>query len=98
MLEADNADEARSLLVSRGHVDALITDIRMPGSIDGVELAKWTRKRFPNIKTIIVSAYIGPYWDTPVDATFAKPIRFELILTRLRQLLPPGEQASSGNR
>ena len=40
VIEADNADEAHALLTTKVHVDAMLTDIRMPGTIDGLELAK----------------------------------------------------------
>ena len=98
VIEADNADEAHALLTTKVHVDAMLTDIRMPGTIDGLELAKRTRRYISKIKIVIVSAYIDPYWDAPVDATFAKPLRIERLLGRLRQLLPPEEQARSAGR
>jgi CheY-like chemotaxis protein len=97
VIEADTGDEALRVLANEIDVELVLTDIRMPGNTDGMGLAKWIRRQAPHIKVAILSAYIDPYWDMPVDATFAKPVRIERLLTGLRQLLPPMEQAGSGS-
>ena len=97
VIEADTGDEALRVLANEIDVELVLTDIRMPGNTDGMGLAKWVRRQAPHIKIAILSAYIDPYWDMPVDATFAKPVRIERLLTGLRQLLPPMEQAGSGS-
>lgn len=45
VLEADNADEALKILASVDQVHMLFTDIRMPGSMDGLELAMTVHER-----------------------------------------------------
>ena len=45
MLEAATADEAVALLETVGEVHVLFTDVRMPGSMDGLELATLVRAR-----------------------------------------------------
>ena len=95
VIKADTGDEALKVLANEIDVELVLTDIRMPGNTDGMGLAKWIRQQAPHIKIAILSAYIDPYWDMPVDATFAKPVRIERLLTGLRQLLPPMEQAGS---
>jgi CheY-like chemotaxis protein len=92
-IEADNAEEALSVIIADTHVDLMLLDLRMPGRIDGLELARWMRRRAPHIKVVIVSAHLDPYPDLPVDATFAKPVRVDELLRRLRQLLPPADRA-----
>ncbi len=47
VLEASNADEALAILESSLPVDLLFTDVRMPGRMDGVALAKLAQARFP---------------------------------------------------
>ena len=56
VLEASNADEALTVLQSSLPVHLLFTDIRMPGEMDGVALAKFAHARFPGIKSIIGSS------------------------------------------
>ena len=46
VLEARTAVEAADILKTDG-VDAIITDIRMPGAFDGMELARWVYTQKP---------------------------------------------------
>ena len=54
-IEAINADEAISVLESRSDISLLLTDIQMPGTIDGLKLAHAVHERWPSIKIILVS-------------------------------------------
>jgi len=55
VIEAANADEAWSYLRSGAPVDLVFSDIQMPGSMDGVELARRIRKKFDHIVIILTS-------------------------------------------
>ncbi|WP_276356347.1 response regulator [Cohnella caldifontis] len=55
VLEADNGEEALDVLEAEP-VDILLTDIKMP-FMDGLELCRRARERFPGLKIIIFSAY-----------------------------------------
>jgi CheY-like chemotaxis protein len=57
-LEACNADEAILILDNNKDVRILMTDINMPGTMDGVRLATIARERFPLIEIVIVSGKI----------------------------------------
>ena len=57
-VEAVDADEALAILQSRSDIALLFTDIQMPGSMDGLELAHAVRERWPLIKIIIVSGQL----------------------------------------
>jgi signal transduction histidine kinase len=57
VIEAGNAEEALNLLDGED-VDLLLTDLGLP-QISGAELARETRKRFPNIPVIFASGYSG---------------------------------------
>ena len=50
VVEADNADDALEILEADSNVHIVFTDIQMPGSIDGLKLAKFVRDRWPPIK------------------------------------------------
>jgi CheY-like chemotaxis protein len=43
VFEAVNADEAIALLQARSDVQVVVTDIEMPGSMNGLELARVVR-------------------------------------------------------
>jgi two-component system, response regulator PdtaR len=47
VVEAENADAALDLLKTRDDVRLLFTDIQMPGSCDGMDLARQVHARWP---------------------------------------------------
>jgi CheY-like chemotaxis protein len=55
ILEAGDADEALVLLENTPGVALVFTDINMPGSTDGLDLATEIAKRWPNIEIIVTS-------------------------------------------
>ena len=60
VLEASNADEAIRILEARDNVRIVFTDIDMPGSMDGLKLARAVRDRWPPIKIVITSGQLIP--------------------------------------
>ena len=57
-LEAVNADEAIAILEARPDIAVVFTDIQMPGSMDGLKLARAVRGRWPPIKIVATSGQI----------------------------------------
>src|ERR1700754_4703062 len=55
VIEEANADEAIRTLKSKVRVDIVLSDIRMPGEKDGVTLAHWIKKHYPDLAVILVS-------------------------------------------
>ena len=60
VVEAENADAALKLLETRDDVRMLFTDIQMPGSCDGMDLARQVHARWPSILLVITSGHIKP--------------------------------------
>jgi two-component system, response regulator PdtaR len=56
-LWASNTDEAISILESRDDIKIVFTDINLPGSMDGIKLARAVRGRWPPIKIIVTSGF-----------------------------------------
>ncbi|WP_052699202.1 response regulator [Hyphomicrobium sp. 99] len=94
VVEAADGHEAMKLLTSLNEIGLLLTDIRMPGSVDGIDLARWVRGKFPEIKIVLVSAEYYPETFAEFDAGFTKPIRMNELMRRVRQLLPQAEHGS----
>jgi CheY-like chemotaxis protein len=46
-LEAGSAAEAIALLERRPEIRVVFTDVQMPGTMDGLALAKYVRERWP---------------------------------------------------
>jgi CheY-like chemotaxis protein len=59
VVEAGDADEATAILEVRSDIEVIFTDIRMPGSMDGLRLAKYVSGRWPPIKIIATSGYFA---------------------------------------
>src|SRR3954471_24219166 len=70
-VEAVNADEAMSILESRSDISLLLSDIQMPGSMDGLKLAHAVHDRCPAIKIILVSGQVKVAdADRPADSRY----------------------------
>ena len=60
VVEARDADEALSVLRSRPDVCVLFTDVDMPGSIDGLELARIAHALWPKLCILVTSGKSAP--------------------------------------
>jgi CheY-like chemotaxis protein len=91
-IEAVNADEALLILESRPDISLLFTDIQMPGSIDGLMLAQAVHKRWPAIKTILVSGQVKlSEADKPTDSRFfGKPLEVKQMIAELQKMVGAG--------
>ena len=87
IIEAQSGDEAVKILATNIDVDLILTDIRMPGQVDGLGLVSFVKRQERRIKVILLSAYVEADSDSPADASFAKPVRIEALLAKVRQLL-----------
>ena len=57
VLHAADAHAALDVLATAPHVDLLFTDLIMPGDLNGVELAREARRRWPRIRILLTTAY-----------------------------------------
>ena len=88
-IAASDADEAIRLLESRNDIRAVFTDVHMPGTMDGIRLARVVRNRWPPVALIVTSGQTNvPEADLPTGGRFLrKPYAAEQIETTLRQLI-----------
>ena len=87
VIEAKNGDEALSLLASTEHIDLIVTDIRMPGAIDGVTLAQLAKKVY-GLPVIVASAHYEALLPTGIaDAFFGKPYHVDRVVAAVVDLL-----------
>jgi CheY-like chemotaxis protein len=89
VLVACDADHAIRLLDSNRDIRMLLTDVTMPGSMDGLRLAHHVRNRWPPIKIIATSGRVGTgVGDLPPGSTFlAKPYSPETLKQAIAPLL-----------
>jgi CheY-like chemotaxis protein len=89
VIATHNADEAVATLESRNDIRLVITDINMPGSMDGLKLAAAVRDRWPPIKIIVATGKAPPRRDElpPGSAFLAKPYASGTVLAAVHGLL-----------
>jgi CheY-like chemotaxis protein len=88
VLEAASADEAQAILKAAEPIEIVFSDINMPGTLNGAELAQWVRQNFPDVRVILTSGVTdlarnaaelcssGKVMDKPYDhETLAQHIR-----------------------
>jgi two-component system, response regulator PdtaR len=89
VLEAENADDALQILESTADVSLLFTDVSMPGSMSGADLAHQVAERWPVIGIIITSGRPRPE-PIPLGAQFyAKPYQPTNVLQHAREMTAP---------
>ena len=89
VVEAVDADEAIEILESRPDIAMVFTDIQMPGSMDGLKLARAIRGRWPPIKIIATSGLVDVgEKDLPEGGRFLlKPYQPKELTNVLRKLM-----------
>ena len=88
-LEAANAEEALALLEAHPEIRVLVTDVKMPGWMSGIDLARQVEKRWPEISIVLTSAfYTADEAELPENMTlFPKPFSPERLVDQVRLLL-----------
>lgn len=88
-VEASNADKALEILLSRPDIRIVFTDIDMPGSMDGVNLAKMVRDRWPPIDIIIVSGHRTVSRDQMPErgVFFSKPYNHASVAAAIKRFV-----------
>jgi len=88
-VEAVDADEAVAILESRSDIALLFTDIQMPGSMDGLGLARAVHERWPPVKIILVSGQLkAANIDIPADSRFfGKPLKAGEMIAEIQDMI-----------
>ncbi len=90
VLIAEDGYQARKILPQQ-HIDVVLTDLMMPGSIGGIEVLDIAKKISQNIEVILITAHSSV--DTAVEAMkkgaadyLEKPINFDELFLRLEKI------------
>ena len=102
VLEAANGSEAlRVLHDSRGaHVDMLVTDVGLPGGLNGRQVADMARQRLPSLPVLFITGYTGGAIESALPAGMAmigKPFTLDMLATRVRSMIEGQDQPNSEN-
>ena len=89
VIEAPTADDALAILEKADRVELLFSDVDMPGSMDGLELAEIVHRRWPDIRLLLTSGHhqLGA-GKIPDDGEFMpKPYSLDAVIAQIRALL-----------
>lgn len=68
VLEAGDSDAGWEILATADRIDLLCTDIMMPGTMDGFQLAQKARRRRPDLRLVYMSGYPDKALETAKPA------------------------------
>jgi CheY-like chemotaxis protein len=89
VVEAGDADEATAILHQDPSIRIVLTDIEMPGSMDGLRLGHYVRECFPPVTLVIASGALRPSpADLPERSLYlSKPFNPFKLLRRLNEVV-----------
>ena len=87
VMEASNAHEALGLLRNSVDVRLILSDVRIPGTMNGVALARTVRSEFPVIKIVLTSGTLTRLDWAGHDGFFPKPYDSAQIIKHIKTLL-----------
>lgn len=90
LVEAGSADEALMLLDQIAGIEAVVSDINMPGSMDGLALARRLRDERPHLPVVLMSG--NPAAPPPGIPFLPKPFSTEELDAALQQTARIGGQ------
>lgn len=81
VIEACNGDEAITILKSGIMVDLVFTDVRMPGTTDGLGLLAFVKRTRPSLPVVMTSGHLPPGLALAGGATrfLSKPCGLDTI-------------------
>ena len=86
VMRAANADDALAVLSAGDKVDAVFSDVIMPGTMNGVDLAVTLRVRYPHVAVLLATGYsqLLAEWNGPTEVeVLKKPYRLNDLVAAL---------------
>jgi len=89
VIEARNATEALHALEANIQIEAVLSDIRMPGGFDGVALARLVERRWPSVRILLTSGERAiTDRDLPSGTRYvAKPYESRQVVATIRGMV-----------
>ena len=95
MLEARDGRSALEILNSDRRIDLLITDVGLPGGMNGRQVADAARDKRPEMKVLFITGYaenavVGNGHLAPGMAVMVKPFSMAALSAKIRDILETG--------
>ena len=90
VLEAESGDAALPMLRDNGAIRLLLTDIQLPGSLDGRALAMRLRQDIPDLPVIFMTGRLDQTFEvsSPLDVFITKPYTLSDVCIMAKRLVP----------
>jgi signal transduction histidine kinase/ActR/RegA family two-component response regulator len=91
VLQAEDGPKALQVLASAPQVELLVTDIGLPGGMNGRQLADRVRRERENIKVLLITGYadVGVVGNSQLEfgtELMTKPFRMEAFVDKVRSM------------
>jgi signal transduction histidine kinase/CheY-like chemotaxis protein len=96
VLEAGDGPAALRLLRLGSRVDLLVTDVGLPGGMNGRQIADAARERRPGLLVLFITGYAGIVLDgqlAPGMEVIGKPFALDVLVAKMRAMLEPAPAA-----
>jgi two-component system, response regulator PdtaR len=98
IVEAANAAEAIAVFAAGVPIDLVFSDVRMPGPMDGLGLARWIRREHPGVRIVLTSgADNQARADKIAEMFLPKPYQASEIAARIGRLFAEPAPPSRGS-
>jgi CheY-like chemotaxis protein len=87
VIEAENGDEAAELLKSSKDVSLVLSDVRMPGELSGIDLARLVQRERPEIQVLLTTGYFDGEDTVEGLNLLYKPYRAADLAEKIRSLM-----------
>ncbi|MFZ2029640.1 MAG: PAS domain S-box protein [Vitreimonas sp.] len=91
-LEAGDANAGLKILDSNARIDLLVTDVGLPGGLNGRQMADAARRKRPNLKVLFITGYaenaaLGNGQLDPGMHVLSKPFAMEQLAARIASIV-----------
>jgi PAS domain S-box-containing protein len=97
VIEAPTADEAVQILDTTEDVRLVLSDVRMPGELTGIDLARLIKRKLPDVHVLLTTGYVDSDETINDLELLYKPYRAADLAERIQMLLDgqgPAQQVS----
>ncbi len=93
-IEAADSVAGLKVLQSDVRIDLLVTDVGLPGGMNGRQMADAARERRPDLKVLFITGYaenslVGNGHLEPGMQVLTKPFAMDALATRIKELIAP---------
>ena len=100
-IEAYDSQSALPALENRQRIDLLVTDVGLPGGMNGRQLAERARQLRPGLRTLFITGYaegaaIRARFLEPGMDLVSKPFTLDGLAAKIREMIEAGRLPKAG--